>query len=119
MLIEIIGVVGYEVVTTALGLAGLKFMNGGLKKKLQGINRPKTLPLIDTYLKRQLGPLSKSEQWVSKKAVKAINRMTQYQSFRLLLILASRKVREREALSQNSNSTTRTRRLAPGHILAA
>lgn len=82
----------YEAVTTVGGLLGLKLWAD--KKYLNGINQPKSLP-IDRFIKRYVGKVSKTEQFISIQAVKLIQNVSRYQSFRYLLIMLGRKVNER------------------------
>ena len=95
MFTEILAVVGYEVVTTAATVLGIKALSGGtIKHQMLGLKQPKRLPIIDSYLKRQLGETTKMENKLSKKAVKVINHISQYQAFRFILIMAGRKINE-------------------------
>lgn len=98
MIIEILAVVGYEVVTTAAAMLGLKALSGNnIQRQMLGLKQPKRLPVVDGYLKRQLGGTTKMEERLSRKAVKVINHISQYQAFRMLLIMAGRKIREAQA----------------------
>jgi hypothetical protein len=84
----------YEVSTTAASLLGLKALaGGGVKRQMLGLKQPKRLPVIDGYLKRQLGETTKLEEKLSRTAVKAVNHLSQYQAFRLILIMAGRKIK--------------------------
>src|SRR5271157_2821032 len=103
----IIELIAYELVTTAGGLLGLKALSGAnVSKQMIGINGPKPLPIIDSYLKRQVGHVSKREAWLSTKAVKTINRLSQYQAFKYILVLAGRKAREYQ-LAQGGHRNSR------------
>lgn len=94
MLIEL---VVYELVTTIGGVLGLKALSGAnVNKRLQSINKPKELPVIDKFLKRQLGPMSKREQYLSRKGVAFVNRISRYHAFRYLLVIAARRINEKQ-----------------------
>src|ERR1700751_2552907 len=87
----VLGLLIYEVVSTLLGVAGLKLLFGqGNSKYLLGIKQKKTLPVVDGYVKQQVGRVAKHEDWLSRKAVHIIQTATQYESFRMLLIIAGR-----------------------------
>ena len=69
----------YEGVTTVGGLLGLKAISmAGTRKRLMGINGVKTLPIIDRRLKREVGRMSKTEVWTSKKIAEGINHISIY-----------------------------------------
>jgi len=88
-------IVLYEVGTTAASLLGLKAISmANVKHQLQGIKRTKHLPIIDKYLKNQVGRVSKHEAWLAARAVKTIQAISQYDAFKPLLILLGRKARE-------------------------
>lgn len=92
MLIELIV---YEVGTTAASLLGLKAISmANIKRQLQGIKRQKRLPIVDKYLKKQVGTVSKREAWLAARAVKLIQNISQYEALAPLLILLGRKARE-------------------------
>src|SRR5208282_6512328 len=69
-----------------LGLNSLR----NIKEQCQGINRPKSLPIIDAYLRHRIGKMSKRELYLSRKAVAAIQRLSKYQAFRYLLVYFGR-----------------------------
>jgi hypothetical protein len=72
------------------------------KAQCQGIRQPKELPIIDSYLRRQVGHISKKEEYLSHKAVAAINRLSRYQAFRLLLIYFGRRI-QHEGLKRTAS----------------
>jgi hypothetical protein len=92
MFIEILA---YEFITTGAGLLGLKALSGAsINKRLAGINQPKRIRFVDSYLSRLLGPTTKTERYLARKAAKAINKISQYQASQSLMILGLRKARE-------------------------
>ena len=97
MIIEALCFAVYEITTTAVGVIGLKAISGeGLKKRMLSISAPRQLPVIDKYLKRQIGATTKTECYLANKIAKIINRMVQYQAFRSILILIARSAREKQ-----------------------
>lgn len=87
----------YEVVTTVGGLLGLKAISlAGTRQKLMGINQPKRLPVIDGRLRRELGKMSKTEVWTSKKIAEAVNHISKYHSFQLLIVMLMRRLRKEQ-----------------------
>src|SRR5271157_1655316 len=95
MLAEILAVVGYEVVTTAATVLGIKALSGGtIKRQMLGLKQPKRIPFVDAKMKRYVGSVSKMENRLSRHVVQAIHRMSEYDSFRFLLIVIGRKIRE-------------------------
>ena len=108
MLGAILAVVSYEAVTTAATLLGFKALSGaGLKKRMLSLNHPKQLPFIDDRVKKYVGPITNMEDRISKRAVSAIRRMSEYKSFRYLLILAGRKFRETKDHAKASSNPGR------------
>jgi hypothetical protein len=119
VIIEVLGVVAYEVVTTAVGVLGLKAISGdSLRKRMASLNQPKHLPVVDKFLKRELGHISKQEQWLAIKAAKAVNTASKYEAFKLILILLARKARTYENHSKGSRGTVGARRSIAGCLLA-
>jgi len=111
MITSIILVALYEVITTVLTLLGLKALSStSLDKRMAGLNQPKRLPLIDRKLNKLVGPVSKREAWVADKTVKAINNLTKYRAFRMLVILGKRRIHEN--LAQDRSRLSNTRRLS-------
>jgi len=95
MIVEVLGLVAYEVSTFAAGWFGLKLLSGkSLAKSMAGIQQTKTIPVIGGMLKNKIGAQTKREMYLSNKAVKALRAATQYQEFRLLLVLLTRKISE-------------------------
>lgn len=82
----------YELGTTLGGLVGLKLLRlSDLNTRMSSIKQTKKLSIVNGLLKKQIGPLSKKEEWFSVKAVKAIQVISKYQEFRLMLVLIFRR----------------------------
>ncbi len=95
MIVEACSVLVYEAVTTIAGFQLIKIFNSDARRRRAlTLNQSKHLPFVDTYLKRELGNVSKLERWSSLKAVNVVNRISRYESFRLILILLTRKARD-------------------------
>jgi hypothetical protein len=95
MIVAALGVVVYEITTFAAASLGLKMLSGdSLNKRMAGIKTSKKIPVINGILKKQVGKISKRERWISNKAVNALRRATQYEEFKLISVLVSRKVRQ-------------------------
>lgn len=93
----------YEGVSTTLSIFGIKALSFGNAKKLI-INQPKSLPIVDRYLRNQLGFITSTERWMAKKITNGINRITTYQAFNLLIALGLRKMREKQVCSISNTS---------------
>jgi|SRR5665213_3103057 len=115
MIVEVIGLIAYEITTFAAASFGLKILSGNsLKKRMAGIRTSKKIPIINGILKKELGNISKRERWLSTKATNAIRNATQYEEFKLLSVLVSRKVRQHvkeSRLGSNSSSNGCARRV--------
>lgn len=85
----------YEIITTAASLLGLKALSStNVNKAMKGINRPKQLPIINHFLRKQVGHISKREDWLSRKAVMIGKAILSYDDARLAGILLGRKLYE-------------------------
>lgn len=85
----------YEVSTTAASLLGLKALNfGSVKKQLQGISKPKSIPFVDRLLRDKVGKLSKTEDYISRKIVITVQKLSKYHAFRYLVVIAGRQIKE-------------------------
>ena len=103
----LLGLVGYEAVTTLITVAGVKALSfAHIDQQMLGLKRPKTLPIVDKKLKSMVGEITKREQWMSRKAVATNNKLTQYQAFKYAVILGGRKLREDMAQSRSRNRST-------------
>lgn len=101
----ILELIGYEVVTTGLGLLGLKAISlSGVNRQLQGIAQPKRLPIIDAQLKAKIGEMSKYEKFISRKATLMLNKATRYHAFRYLIVMLVRKSNEQKVARRADNS---------------
>lgn len=98
----------YEVVTTAGSFLGFKMLTGNRFRRLKGLNLPKQVPVIDNILKNKIGVITKREKWLANKAAKTINRISQYEAFKLLLVLAGRSVHAK-AIQNRKRSTNSVR----------
>lgn len=90
----ILEIILYEVSTTIAGLLGIKAISfAGVNKQMMGIKQPKRIPIVDRILKSKIGKTSKREEWMSRKAVSVLSKISKYRSFRYLLILAGRSIK--------------------------
>lgn len=88
----VLEVVVYEIVSTAAGFLGIKMIKlGHTKKRLQSINAPKQLPIIDKYLKNKVGTVTKTQQFLVNRIVNLISTVIKYQAFRYLIVLFMRR----------------------------
>lgn len=86
----------YELVTGILPFIGIKVWAD--KRYLRGINQRKQT-MFDGYLRRRVGPMTRTEKAISTRAAKAVQYISKFQAFQYLLVLAARHAQNRATRS--------------------